>query len=67
VLVDEFNENSISNSVLSGWKTDNARGRIEVNSDRTYGVADGRGKVLELEAGVGDESNIYKDLNVRAG
>jgi hypothetical protein len=33
VLVDEFNENNISNSVLSGWKTDNKDGQIEVNPD----------------------------------
>jgi hypothetical protein len=67
VLVDELNENNISNSVLSGWKTDNKDGQIEVNPDTIYGVGDNRGKVLELEARSGDEANIYKDLNVRAG
>ena len=68
MAIAEFNESSISGGVLSGgWQTDNADGRVEANQDSVYGVADNRGLVLELERNVGDESNIYKYLDINAG
>ncbi|OAN18060.1 hypothetical protein A3K86_03850 [Photobacterium jeanii] len=54
-------------SALQGWHTDNARDFIEMHPDYVYGVGDDRGKVIELEANRGDESNLYSDLDVKAG
>lgn len=56
------------NDILAQWSTDNASGLIETNQESVYtGVDDGRGRVIELEAHPGDESNIYQDLDLQAG
>lgn len=56
------------NDILTQWSTDNASGLIETNQESVYtGVDDGRGRVIELEAHPGDESNIYQDLDLQAG
>ncbi|MDP0561538.1 MAG: tandem-95 repeat protein [Candidatus Endonucleobacter sp. (ex Gigantidas childressi)] len=56
-----------ANAQLSGWLTDNNGGMMEANPDTTYGAGDNRGTVLELERNVGDESNIYQNVDVQAG
>ena len=61
---------SLSGSEPMGdWQTDNANGSIENNhADYVYtGFDDGRGTVIELEAGHGDESNLYQDLDIKTG
>ncbi|MDP0561530.1 MAG: tandem-95 repeat protein [Candidatus Endonucleobacter sp. (ex Gigantidas childressi)] len=55
------------NAQLSGWLTDNDGGMMEANPDTIYGAGDNRGTVLELERKVGDESNIYQNVDVQAG
>ncbi|MDP0561542.1 MAG: tandem-95 repeat protein [Candidatus Endonucleobacter sp. (ex Gigantidas childressi)] len=55
------------NAQLSGWLTDNDGGMMEANPDTIYGAGDNRGTVLELERNVGDESNIYQNVDVQAG
>lgn len=56
------------NDILAQWSTDNASGLIETNQESVYtGGDDGRGRVIELEAHPGDESNIYQDLDLQAG
>ncbi|MDV5167887.1 tandem-95 repeat protein [Photobacterium rosenbergii] len=54
-------------TALTGWHTDNANNHIEIHQDYVYGVGDNRGGVIELEANRGDESNLYTNLDVKAG
>ncbi|MDD1830195.1 cadherin-like domain-containing protein, partial [Photobacterium sp. ZSDE20] len=54
-------------TALTGWFTDNANNHIEIHQDTVYGVGDNRGGVIELEANTGDESNLYTNLDVKAG
>lgn len=54
-------------TTLTGWQTDNANNHIEIHQDYVYGVGDNRGGVIELEANPGDESNLYTNLDVKAG
>ncbi len=65
--VAEFGDANIQGGVLQGWQTDNQSGGIEVNQDWVYGVGDDRGLVMELEAAVGDEANVYQNLDIEAG
>ncbi|MBY5949324.1 hypothetical protein KUW02_29530, partial [Photobacterium rosenbergii] len=54
-------------TALTGWHTDNHNNHIEIHQDYVYGVGDNRGGVIELEANRGDESNLYTNLDVKAG
>ncbi|MUK92721.1 tandem-95 repeat protein [Aliivibrio fischeri] len=60
-------DNSIAD-ILAQWSTDNVGGVIETHQESVYtGVDDGRGRVIELEANRGDESNLYQDLDIQVG
>lgn len=50
-----------------GWATDNAGGRVEVNSARVYGIPGESRNVLELERNEGDASNLYTTVTAQAG
>jgi len=56
---------------LSGpgvWKTDNPSNNVEVGQESLYlGNGNNTNYVLELEAGVGDPSNLYTDIDVKRG
>ncbi|WP_275895741.1 tandem-95 repeat protein [Vibrio splendidus] len=65
--VADFDDSSIAGGVLTSWQTDNESGTIEVHQDFIYGVGDDRGLVMELEAAVGDEANVFQNLDIEAG
>ncbi len=50
-----------------GWSTDNAGGRVEVNSASVYGIPGETRNVLELERGQGDASNLYTTIKAEEG
>lgn len=51
----------------SGWFTDNAGGKVEVNSSAVYGIPGDAHKVLELESYEGEPSNLFTMVNAEAG
>lgn len=54
----EDSAHGIGIDLPDGWYTDNANGKIEVNSGKVYGLKT-NSNVIELEQNAGDASNLY--------
>ncbi|MDN4548051.1 Ig-like domain-containing protein, partial [Pseudomonas sp. C32] len=48
------------------WHTDNAGGKVEIGQASVYG-AGGNNQVIELERNSGDASNLYTNIDAKAG
>ncbi|MCF7557851.1 retention module-containing protein [Pseudomonas petrae] len=59
----------IGNIGSGAWHTDNSGGTVEIRTPGTYGVAgnSNNSQVLELERNSGDPSNLYTNINAKAG
>ena len=59
----------IGNIGSGAWHTDNSGGTVEIRTPGTYGVAgnSNNSQVLELERNSGDPSNLYTNIDAKAG
>jgi len=59
----------IGNIGSGAWHTDNSGGTVEIHTPGTYGVAgnSNNSQVLELERNSGDPSNLYTNIDAKAG